>query len=994
LPKRAALLGIAVLPYAFVSVQLSPPQRVSFSRDVAPVFRAHCISCHSGAAPAGGLELSSAKGILRGGTSGSLFTNGLLMKRLTGAVGPQMPMGMPPLAAPDLSAIKAWADQNGPIDGDPSKKHWSYVAPVRVAVPSIISTWIRNPIDAFTFQKMKQEGLHPSPAASKETLIRRVTLDLIGLPPTPAEVEAFLADKSPNAYERVVDRLLRSPHYGERQARGWLDLARYADTDGYEKDLNRTAWLYRDWVIDAFNQNLPYNAFTIDQLAGDLLPNANLQDKVATGFCRNTMQNLEGGVDQEEAHFAVILDRSETAATTWLGTTIGCCRCHDHKYDPFTQRDYYKMAAFFSNTKVIPRGPKSVGEEKWLEPELQVPTEEQKQQEAALSAKIIQLTQQVNAPSFALESGYRDWVAHVGDPTTWQPATVSAVRSAGGAKFTSNPDGSETATGPLLDKDTYTIDLGKAGANWNALRLDVLPDASLGSHGPGRADNGNFVLTGIRLVVDGQPFPLVYAMADYSQPMYDASQAISGGDDSGWAINGQNGKPHYLVATLAQPVKTGQTLQLILAQNSQFAKHVIGRFRISMAAGGDPFAELIPNDIRSAVAAAGRSAAQEKLLTAFYRKITPILAPIRAELASDQAKLASLRSHEPTAMVLEENPAKGPLTAYVRSRGQFLSKTEEVTAGTPAILPQLPAGRADRLALARWIVSKSNPLTARVEVNRMWELYFGRGIVETSEDFGTRCSPPTHPELLDWMACKFMDLNWDMKAMNRLIVTSATYRQSSDATPALIAKDPQNLYLARAPRFRMEAEMIHDNALAAAGLLSSKIGGPSVFPSQPDGIWDSPYSGQQWMPSKGEDRYRRGIYTFWKRTAPYPSFMALDATSREACTVRRIRTNTPLQALALLNDSLMIQAAQGLAKEMMTTKGAEPTKVAAGFERCTARRPDPAELNRLEALLAKLRAKYEQRPNAAAALGGTAERAAYTMVANVMLNLDETITKG
>ena len=990
--SKFALLGLAALPYAFVAAQKPTTAKVAFSKDVAPVFKAHCQSCHSGASPAGGLDLSTPKGIQKGGLHGELFKSGLLMKRLTGAVGPQMPMGMPPLSSADMAAVKAWADAGGPFDADAGKKHWSYIAPIMPKVPDLRSSWVRNPIDAFVLQKMKEQGLRPSPEADKETLIRRVTLDLIGLPPTPQEIDAFLADKSPDAYERVVDRLLASPHYGERQARGWLDLARYADTDGYEKDLNRTAWLYRDWVIDAFNKNLPYDQFTIDQLAGDLLPNATVQDRVATGFCRNTMQNLEGGVDQEEAHFAVIEDRSETTATTWLGSTIGCCRCHDHKYDPFTQRDYYKLAAFFNNTKVIPTGPKSIGEEKWLEPELPVPSADQRKQEDAVNQDLAQLNAKLVAPDPTIDAACQVWQSHLGEALNWQTANRIVAKSDAGETFKSLADGSILVQGPTPDKDDYHLDLPVSNAITAGLKLEVLPDSSLPSQGPGRAGNGNFVLTGVKLTADGKPVALSAAMADYSQPDFNAANAISGDPKKGWAVSYEFGKPHKLLISLAQPVPAGAKLALVLEQQSPYTQHVIGRFRISTLAAGDPFTEQMPADV--VAAAKSQTGSNLQKLHDYYRQIAPSLAPLRQQIAADQKKLSQIQDQVPNAMVLEENPAKGPLTEWVRSRGQFLTKAEEVNAGTPTVLPPMAPGRADRLALAKWIVSKSNPLTARVEVNRIWEQIFGRGIVETSEDFGTRCSPPTHPELLDWLACKFMALNWNMKTINRLIVTSATYRQSSDATPALMAKDPQNLYLAHAPRFRMEAEMIHDNALAAGGLLSAKVGGPSVYPYQPDGIWDSPYSGEQWMPSKGEDRYRRGIYTFWKRTAPYPSFMALDATSREACTVRRIRTNTPLQALALLNDSLMMQAATGLAKEMEAEKGSVSDKLAYGFRLCTARKPDAVEETRLQALLTKLETKYAAKPTLAAAFGGVPDNAAYTMVANVMLNLDETITKG
>ena len=462
--RPASFLG-ALVPYAILAAtQTAPGPKVNFSHSVAPIFKAHCASCHGASSSAGGLDLTSVAGIKRGGASGGLLKVGdpqgsLLMKRITGLIGPQMPMGMPALSAVDRTTIAQWVSQGALFDTDSNPRHWAYVAPVTPKVPILNSTWVRNPIDAFVFARLKKEGLRPSPTASKETLIRRVSLDLTGLPPTLQEVDAFLADKSPHAYEKVVDRLLNSPHYGERQARGWLDLARYADTDGYEKDLNRTAWEYRDWVIDAYNRNLPYDRFTIDQIAGDLLPNATVEDRVATGFQRNTMQNLEGGVDQEEAHFAVVLDRAETTATVWLGSTLGCARCHDHKYDPFSQRDYYKMAAFYSNTAIYPRGDKKVGEEKWLEAELPVPTKEQAAELSTLHADISRLQGQLErakseldvdvAPSGldskkmgarrslglspSLMAEYQKWRQHAQEALDWMPRIPVAAKSAGGA---------------------------------------------------------------------------------------------------------------------------------------------------------------------------------------------------------------------------------------------------------------------------------------------------------------------------------------------------------------------------------------------------------------------------------------------------------------------------------------------------------------------------------------------------------------------------------
>jgi hypothetical protein len=996
-----AFLMLACLPYAFVAAtparaKTSGPTTVSYGRDVAPIFKAHCVSCHSGASPAGKLDLSSKAGILLGGASGKLFSGevkgALLLQRIDGSVAPQMPMGMPPLSLDEQAKIKGWLQGGMTFDAAGPLKHWAYVAPVAVAVPQLGSSWVRNPVDAFILQKLRQSSLHPSVEASKETLIRRVSLDLIGLPPTPEEVKDFLADKSSGAYDRVVDRLLASPHYGERQAREWLDLARYADSDGYEKDLGRSAWLYRDWVIDAFNKNLPYDTFTIKQIAGDLVPNASIQDKVATGFQRNTMQNLEGGVDQEEAHFLVVMDRAETTSAVWLGSTLNCARCHDHKYDPFTQKDYYKMVAFYNNTKVYPRGPRDVGEEKWFESELQVPRPDIEVKTSKLQTQIAEIQRRMASEKSKDQQQFDSWKLFAANPATWDVLPLSSATSLNGAKLIPQEDGSIVATGPAPDTDSYTILAKPLTKKVKGLRLQALPDSIFASQGPGRSDNGNFVLRRIRVWQGEKEVPLSYAAADYAQEQYPAMDSITG-EGGGWAVNGSLGKPHELAIQLDDPVPPGAVLRIDLDMNSPFARHTLGKFRLSTTSEGDPSTWVMPVELRKALADPARTTESESKLRSYFEENSPPYGLENYEISRSQAEIEKLKQGWPTALVMEEKPTDKPLSEWVRHRGEFGSKTEQVLAGTPSILPPLAPGKADRLALARWLVSKNNPLTARVQVNRMWEQLFGRGIVETSEDFGTRGSRPSHPELLDWLACWFMNHNWDMKALNRLLVTSATYRQSSAATPALLAKDPENRLLARGARFRMEAEMIHDVSLADGGILSTKMGGPSVYPYQPDGIWDSPYSGQTWMSSKGEDAYRRAVYTFWKRTAPYPSFIAMDAGSREVCTVRRIRTNTPLQALALLNDKLMLQAAEALGKRMEASGADREKRLSEGFFICTSRTPAPSELARLDKLERKLESRYVAMPERAKMLGGAPQDAAYTLVANVLLNLDETITK-
>ncbi|RYG34373.1 DUF1553 domain-containing protein, partial [bacterium] len=922
-----------------------------------------------------------------------------LVRRLKGLGDkPAMPMGFPPLSKADIAKVERWIAEGATLDNAVAPKHWAYVAPVRPAVPDLKSTWVRNPVDAFVLQRLKKEGLSPSPTASRETLLRRVTLDLTGLPPTPVEIDAFLADKRPDAYERAVDRLLASPQYGVKQARGWLDLARYADTNGYEKDVRRTAWLYRDWVVNAFNANMPYDRFTIEQLAGDLLPNATLDDKVATGFNRNSMFNEEGGVDQEEAHFNVILDRVDTTATVWLGSTLACARCHDHKYDPFSQKDYYKMAAFYSNTTVYPRGPKEVGEEKWFEAEVPIRTSEFVLKESALKAKIAAANTELSRPTPERIAAFGRWEESARILPVWAPARPSTATAKGDGGVGGNPqmetlaDGSVRAGGPNPDRATYVLELPASAELTTGLQLEVIPDEALPNRGPGRAPNGNFVLSQMIVEADGKPVGLASSMADFVQNTHNIEELLTKHAEKGWAVHPSLGKPHRMTVALATPVEAGRPIRVTLACVSDPPLHTLGRFRISRTSAPAPFAGYVPDEVRSywkKPVTSGPNPAWD-----YFVSIDPAAREPRLKLKALEAELQSLQAQVPTALIMEEKPAKGPLTAFVRHRGEFLTKAEEVTADTPTILPKLNKARANRLDLANWIVSPSNPLTARVQVNRMWEGIFGTGLVETTEDLGTRGNKPTHPQLLDWLATEFMAKGWDMKAMTKLIVTSNTYRQSSNATPKLLEKDPTNLLLARGPRFRLEAETIRDSLLASSGLLSRKTGGPSVFPYQPEGAWNNPYNGELWMRSEGDDRYRRSLYTFWKRTSPYPAYMAFDATSREICTVRRIRTNTPLQALTLLNDQEMMEAASALGQRMRSTKGDVSAQISAGFRLCTGRAAKPSERERLTALLTKLRQRYEAKPEDVKKLGtGSPEDAAWTMVGNVLLNLDETITK-
>ncbi|MBI5707249.1 MAG: DUF1553 domain-containing protein [Armatimonadetes bacterium] len=973
-------------------------KQVTFS-DVEPILKAHCSGCHAGSGASAGLDLSTFESLMKGGASGKAIAPGkpggsLLLKRLLGEGGmPQMPMGMPALSESQIATIRAWVQQ-GASKGASSKQHWAFAPVRRLAPPKVkLQGWTRNPIDAFVLKRLETAGLKPSHEASKEALIRRVSLDLTGLPPTPQEIDAFLADKRPDAYERVVDRLLKSPHYGEKQAIEWLDLARYADSNGFEKDNNRVAFKYRDWVIDAFNRNLPYDQFVVKQLAGDLLPKPTLDDLIATGFHRNTMFNQEGGVDPEEGLFEALVDRVSTTGVVFMGVTFGCARCHDHKYDPFKQREFYELLAYFNGTDYVPKGDPKVSEMKYYEPEIEAPTPEQAAERDRLKARLADLEAKLTAQSPELTAEQGRWTAAVASGIPWLALFPTAFEATNGVSLALASDNALLASGPIPAKVTYRVRLERPSTNSiTGIRIEALANDALPNKGPGRSSNGNFVVGKVAVLAGGKPIKLAAAKCDFDQESFSAQGLIDDDPDSGWAISPQMGKPHEAVLEFARPlVLSSDSLEVVIECESRFGQHTLGAFRLSATSIEAPLVRFASTELRDLARKENRTAVEQRRLDAAFRAATPLLSQARQDKAASEKRLAEVQSQIPTALIMRDRP--GPLSAHLRNRGEFTNRGDQVFPAIPAAWNKPTSGSpANRLGLAQWIVSKQNPLTARVQMNRMWMGLFGRGIVETAENFGTQASPPSHPELLDWLASEFMARNWDMKAMMRLMATSAAYRQSSDATRQALAKDPGNALISRGPRFRLDAELVRDNALAASGLLSRKLGGPSVYPIQPDGVWNTPYNGQQWMTSQKDDRYRRGLYTFLKRTSPYPSFMTFDSTSRESCTVRRVRTNTPLQALTLLNDPVYLEAASALAARSEREAGKDPAKrLSYAFRLCTGRRPSEPELKRLAKLLSRLKAKAG--PSAKSG-SKTPDQAAWQMVCSVLLNLDETITKG
>jgi hypothetical protein len=784
-------------------------ENVDYLRDVKPILAKHCASCHGAVKPKGGLRLDTAAAGIKGGTGGPAIVPGKsdespLIEAVTGDGGiERMPLKRPPLSEQQIATLRRWIDQGAtaPANEKPSEStlvHWSFVPPLRPAEPSVKdAAKVKNPIDRFILARLEKENLTPSPEADRTTLIRRVSLDLLGLTPEPSQIDAFLADTRPGAYERLVDRLLASPHYGERWGRIWLDLARYADSNGYSIDAPRAIWKYRDWVIDAFNRDMPFDQFAIDQIAGDLRPNATMVQKLATGFHRNTMINQEGGIDVEQFRVDSVVDRVATTATVFLGLTMGCAQCHDHKYDPISQREFYQFYAFFNNCD---------------EPEIEFATPDEFRRQKEVQAEVVAFHERLKAKHPEIATQELEWEK-----------------------------------------------------------------------------------------------------------------------------------------TLPPEFKTDQPPEI-----------------------KDAFDRL-----------------HEKRTASQWRRLTELFLAQDQKSKALHAEITAIRAREPkieTSMVVQERSR--PRQTNIHLGGDFTRKGDAVGPGVPSVLPPLKTSSPpDRMDLARWLVDPKNPLTARVTVNRVWQVYFGKGLVETENDFGTQGTPPSHPELLDWLATEFMARGWSLKALHRTIVTSATYRQSSKSRPEIDAIDPANRLLARQSRIRLDAELIRDAALAASGLLSRKVGGPSVFPPQPDGVMKLGQMRRPWNTSQGEDRYRRGLYTFFWRATPYPGLIVFDAPNGTQTCTRRIRSNTPLQALTLLNDEAFFEFARALAARVLRESPAdEPSRIRHAFHLCLGREPRDSEARTIAALLEQERAD-------ASGQRDKADLEAWTTAGRVLLNLDEFITR-
>ncbi|MGK0184496.1 MAG: hypothetical protein ACI9R3_000268 [Verrucomicrobiales bacterium] len=1147
-----------------ISAFLLPPfvlageEPIDFNRDIRPILSNACFRCHGpdaeerkgGTRDSGGLRLDAQDAAMSdlGGYAAIVPGNHSVSEMIKRIVTSDADELMPPpeggeaLSEHQVALLKRWIDE-----GAQYARHWAYVPPTDAAPPEVNTPgWTRNAIDHFILQRLEAEGMTPMPEADRYALIRRVALDLTGLPPAPEEVEAFVNDGSTNAYEMMVDSMLQKKSFGEHWARNWLDLARYADSAGYADDPSRTIWAYRDYVIKAFNDNKPFDTFTIEQLAGDLLPDPTQEQLIATAFHRNTQTNNEGGTSDEEFRNVAVVDRVNTTLAVWMGTTMACAQCHTHKYDPITHQEYFEVFAIFNNSADADRRDES--------PLIDVITPEFEREKAAKSLEISQLREKLNQPTAAQQQAFTQWQkTALAAQAEWKPLQPTSLQAESGATFNILDDQSILVSGTEAETDTYTITTTAETGSISAFRIEALPDPSFGGgNGPGRKGNfvlnefeiteapqlpsplpGRFVRIDLKgsgkmihlaevevfngdtnlarkgtatqsstyasakaeLAIDGntdgdffgsksvshtaanatdpwwevdlgsesaieriaiwnrtdndlatrldgftltlldddrkpvwtetfakapeksstttlsgpRSIRLQNATATFSQDKFGIGLAIDGDDGghSGWAVGGQTGKAHAAVfetAALTTP-DAGATLTFTLKQS--YGEHALGRFRLSSTTAPQPVRQL-PSTVIAALAKSADSRAQQESadLLSYFAQIDPSLQNFNKKIAQLEKQLAEMKPPT-TVPVMRDLPESKHRQAHIQIRGNYLDKGEEVQPGLPGGLHSTEkiTGEPDRLALAQWLIDPDNPLTGRVTANRFWESIFGIGLVRTSEEFGSQGEPPTHPQLLDWMANELVRSKWDTKQFLKLLVMSATYRQSSRVTPEMLEIDPENRLLARGPRFRISAEMVRDQSLFAAGLLSSKIYGPPVRPQQPQSGLSAAFGGGiDWKTSSGEDKYRRGIYTTWRRSNPYPSMTTFDAPNREVCIIRRDRTNTPLQALVTLNDPVYMEAAQALARRLLALQKPVDETIDAAYMICLARHASDAEKASIKDLLQRTQKRLAEVPDQAMQLATTplgpapegadiTELAAWSVVSNVLLNLDEFFLK-
>jgi Protein of unknown function (DUF1549)/Protein of unknown function (DUF1553)/Planctomycete cytochrome C len=1006
-----------------IGASVAGDPKVEFNRDIRPILSNKCFACH-------GPDEEHREADLRLDVRDAAITAGADRKAIVPGKPDESELVfricsedpdavMPPretekpLTPSEIDLLKRWIAQGAEYQG-----HWSFLPIKNEELPPLpelpSDVFVRNGIDHFIYSKLADKGLRPSPEADKNTLIRRVYLDLIGLLPTPSEVQQFVSDTRPEAYEELVDRLLKSPNYGERWGRHWLDQARYADSNGYTIDAERVMWPYRDWVIRALNDDIPFDQFTIEQLAGDLLPNATKYQKIATGFHRNTLINQEGGTDPEQFRVEAVIDRVNTTGAVWLGLTIGCAQCHTHKFDPIQHREYYELMAFFNQCADV----NDVG------PTIDVhagelfiqDTESEAMRDLTLASAELAKLQATRGDR------QKNWEASLIADSSQSPSPqqlpwtviLPEKATAEQANLTVLEDQSVLATQGIL-REIYVLESGALpdNATIGSFQLRVIPHESLPKNGPGLAGNGNFVLTAVEFYLDDELLPLSSAFSTHAQPNYPVANLIDGNPGTGWAINVAAGSTtvmnseHTAWLNLGRVVAAGGKKLRIVLKHELNNDYNLGRFQLAWSSqvaesASDP---KLLEAIR--IAPQERSKEQREYVeTAF--------AAVDAEYKSANERINSLRQTiglgpQVNTMVMRDVDQRRP--TYILTRGDFLRPDKEAGPVEPNVCRVLPPLNAQstsspptRLDLARWLVSKNNPLTPRVTVNRIWMQYFGRGIVETENDFGTQGANPTHPELLDWLASQFIENGWSQKQLHRLIVTSGTYRQASIHRDDIATNDPLNLFLGRQNRLRLDAEIVRDVALSASGKLSPVIGGPSVLPPQPEGVYAFTQNSKNWKAATDANRYRRGMYTMFYRSAPYPMLSTFDTPDFQSVCTRRVRSNTPLQALTMANDESMFELAQGLAMRVLaesTTEQSDPSRLDQLMLLSVSRRPNEKESQSLTKYLTRQRQLFSSDSQAATSIAGPkdkldipeSELAAWTAVARAVMNTDEFITR-
>ena len=984
-------------------------QPVAYSRDIRPILAKHCFACH-------GPDDETREADLRldqrptGDALQHVLAPGrpdqseLLARVSHGDSEQRMPPDGEPLESSEVEQIRTWIAHGAAYD-----RHWAFVPPRRPQAPRTqFHGWTSGPLDAFVAARLQERGLQPAAAADRHALIRRVSLDLTGLPPSPREVDDFVNDNDPLAYQRLVDRKLASPHYGERWARKWLDLARYADTNGYEKDRPRSIWPYRDWVIRSLNADKPYDAFSVEQLAGDMLPQATIEQRVATGFHRNTMLNEEGGIDPLEYRYYAMVDRVATTGLVWLGLTTGCAQCHSHKYDPISHRDYFALMALLDNAAEV---------------DLQLSDAEADAQHQAWRSRVRKLELDVAG---ARADDFESWVRQVRDSTSsWVIARPVATTS-NLPKLDVLDDGSIFSRGDITKRDVFALELDldqiaetarASGASLDsvaAIRLEALPDDRLPAGGPGRAyyegRQGDFFLSELSVRREGQPIACEEASHSFGKISIgsgtaEAANVLDNDGSTGWSTASREGQPHQLVIRLKDPAPAHGKITIGLLFERHFAAS-LGRFRLSVSDASDAVAKDL-------------SAECERRLRGWSPEATPIaeldqslLVELRRSflrnapgLEQERKRLARLLAQEPKptrTLVMQERRNDNPRTTHRRHRGEYLKIREIVAPGIPEVFGELPGDAApNRLALARWLVSERNPLAARTAVNRAWRAFFGRGLLASDGDFGSQSPAPSHPELLDWLACEFRDGGWSTKRLHRRIVTSAVYRQASKA-PESFAADPENEWLARGPSHRLDAELIRDAMLLASGALSNRIGGPSVYPPQPASVTALAYGSFRW---NVRDPFRRSLYTFSKRTAPFAAYTVFDGPTGEQCVVKRDNSNTPLQALTLLNDAMYVQLARYAALDVLRQPTSTSDRLGLLFRRFVTRPPTVGERQVLQEFLSMQRARLGKNAASVQAILGADQElaestgvsrdqwASWTLTARVIMNLHASIAR-